>query len=86
MHAEEAVKSVEQIEHDEFIWADETFRGPDIGHALTLEQFSKRDSEIQHHQFPGRIFNSECKFIFVVIFLLLIEIFLSIYSTTTSKT
>lgn len=63
VHAEESAKSWLQVECDVVDYYDELYRGEFIPKRQTESDISKRDFEINFHQFPGRIFDSNRKFL-----------------------
>ena len=59
VHATEAAKSWEAIEVDEYNWEQSVRRNESYFKRLTPEQMSFKLGELEHHDVPGRVFDSE---------------------------
>jgi len=59
VHAAEAAKGWAVVEEDEYNWQQAVRRNESYWKRLSPEQMSYKLGELEHHQVPGRVFDSE---------------------------
>jgi carbonic anhydrase/acetyltransferase-like protein (isoleucine patch superfamily) len=66
VHAAETAKGWAVVEEDEYNWQQAVRRNESYWKRLSPEQMSYKLGELEHHQVPGRVFDSEgtCAFFF----------------------